>query len=200
VTADVPPVPPLDEVRRKVVLMPGKTQTDLVMGVPSMTRQDPDFYAAVLANTVLGVFGMMGRLGESVRERQGLAYYAYSALQVDKGPGPWVAVAGVDPANVAQAIASIEKEIARMASDLVSEEELGDSKAYLTGSLPLRLETNEGVAGIILDMEWYGLGLDYLLRYPGLIQSVTPGQVREVIARYLRSDAYALGMAGPQEA
>ncbi len=196
-TADVPPVPRLDEVRRKVVPMPGKAQTDLVMGVPSMTRQDPDFYAAVLANTVLGVFGMMGRLGESVREQQGLAYYAYSALQVDKGPGPWVAIAGVDPANVERAIASIEKEIARMASDLVSEEELADSKAYLTGSLPLRLETNEGVAGVILDMEWYGLGLDYLQRYPDLIQCVTAEQVRDVIARYLRSDAYALGLAGP---
>lgn len=197
-TNSVAPVPPPNEVRRKVIVMPGKSQTDLVLGVPGLARDNPDYHAAVLANTVLGVFGMMGRLGENVRERQGLAYYAYSALEVDKGPGPWVAIAGVAPANVDRAIASIEEEIARMGSELVPEEELADSQAFLTGSLPLRLETNDGVAGAILDMEWYGLGLDYLQRYPQLIRSVTPEQIREVVARYLRPDAYALGIAGPE--
>jgi zinc protease len=197
VTNSVAPVPPLSEVRRKVIVMPGKSQTDLVLGVPGIARDHPDYHAAVLANTVLGVFGLMGRLGESVRERQGLAYYVYSALEVDKGPGPWVAIAGVDPANVERAIASIEEEIARMGSELVPEEELADSQAFLTGSLPLRLETNDGVAGAILDMEWYGLGLDYLQRYPQLICEVTSEQIRAVVARYLRPDAYALGIAGP---
>ncbi|MCS7221949.1 MAG: pitrilysin family protein [Anaerolineae bacterium] len=194
----VAPVPPPNEVRRKVIVMPGKSQTDLMLGAPGLARDNPDYHAAVLANTVLGVFGMMGRLGENVRERQGLAYYAYSALEVDKGPGPWVAIAGVAPANVDRAIASIEEEIARMGSELVPEEELADSQAFLTGSLPLRLETNDGVAGAILDMEWYELGLDYLQRYPQLIYSVTSEQIREVVARYLRPDAYALGIAGPE--
>ncbi|NOZ29113.1 MAG: insulinase family protein [Chloroflexi bacterium] len=199
VEVEVPPVSSLDGVRRKVVPMNGKSQTDLVMGVPAMTRGDPDFYAALLANTVLGVFGLMGRLGEHVREQQGLAYYVYSTLQADKGPGPWAAIAGVDPANVDRAIASIEEEIARMGRELVPEEELADSKAYLTGSLPLRLETNSGVASVILDMEWYELGLDYLQRYPDLINGITAEQVREVVARHLRPEAYALGLAGPQE-
>ncbi|HEY63051.1 MAG TPA: insulinase family protein [Caldilineae bacterium] len=196
---EVPPVSPPEEVRRKVVPMPGKTQTDLVLGVPAISRTSPDYHAALLANTVLGVFGLMGRLGENVRERQGLAYYVYSTLQADKGPGPWATIAGVAPENVDRAIAGIEKEIARMGEELVPEEELADSKAYLTGSLPLRLETNSGVASVILDMEWYGLGLNYLQRYPSLIEEVTAEQVRDVVARYLRPGAYALGLAGPQE-
>jgi zinc protease len=194
-----PAVAPLDSIRRKNVVMPGKTQTDLVIGTPALSRSDPDFQAAVLANTVLGVFGMMGRLGERVREQQGLAYYAYSSLEADKGPGPWAAVAGVDPANVERAIASIEDEISRMATELAPEEELDDSKAYMTGSLPLSLETNDGVASVLLDMEWYGLGLDYLQRYPGLVRAVTADQVRDIIARYFRPQAYALGVAGPRE-
>lgn len=193
----VAPLPPLEGIRRRHVAMPGKTQTDLVLGAPALRRDDPQFLAALLANTILGVFGMMGRLGERVREQQGLAYYSYSALDGDKGPGPWAAIAGVDPANVDRAIASILDEIARMGEELAPEEEIEDSKSYLTGSLPLRLETNEGVASAILDMEWYGLGLDYLQRYPDLVRAVTAEQIRDVVARYLRPQAYALGIAGP---
>jgi zinc protease len=79
----------------------------------------------------------------------------------------------------------------------VTEEELDDNKAFITGSLPLRLETNEGVARAILDMERYGLGLDYLQRYKGLINEITAEQVQAVAQRWLDPDAYALAIAGP---
>ncbi|GAB4559995.1 MAG: hypothetical protein Kow0047_06300 [Anaerolineae bacterium] len=196
-SVEVPPVPPLSEVRRKAVSLEGKTQTDLVLGVPALSRLDPDFYAATVANSILGVFGMYGRLGERVREQQGLAYYAYSALSVDKHAGVWVAIAGVAPQNVQRTIDSILDEIERMRREPVPEEELADVKAFLTGSLPLRLETNAGVSSAILEMEWFGLGFDFLQRYPDLINQVTAERVQEVVSRYLRTDAYALGIAGP---
>jgi len=80
---------------------------------------------------------------------------------------------------------------------LVSEEELGDTRAFLTGSMPLQLETNEGVARTILSLERYGLGLDYLQRYRGLVDAVTPEDLRAVARRWLDADAYALAVAGP---
>jgi len=196
-TAPLPPVPKLEGIRRKEVPMPGKTQTDIVLGYPGMARTDPDFYAALLANTVLGRFGMYGRLGSNVREKQGLAYYCLSSLEAGHGPGPWYVFAGVNPANVQRAIESILGEIARMREEPVPDEELNDSKAYLTGSLPLQLETNEGVAGALLEMERYGLGLDYLQRYPDLIYSVSAEEVQAVAAKYLNPEAYALAIAGP---
>jgi zinc protease len=177
--------------------MPGKTQSDIVLGCPGLARNDPDYYAAVVTNTVLGRFGMYGRLGTHVREEQGLAYYCLSSLEAGQWPGPWCVFAGVNPANVPLAIESILQEIARMREEQVPDDELDDSKAFLTGSLPLRLETNEGMAAALLEMERYGLGLDYLQRYPDLIHGVTAAEVQAVAAKYLDPQAYALAIAGP---
>ena len=183
---------------RSEKILAGKTQTDIVLGVPAMRRNEPDYEAARLANTILGRFGMMGRLGENVREQLGLAYYSYSSLAGSKEPGAWQVVAGVNPANVERCLAAVDEELARMGRDPVQDDELSDSKALLTGSLPLRLETNAGVADAILEMVWYDLGLDYLERYAGIVNGITADQVREVTAKYLRPGAYALAIAGPE--
>lgn len=194
----LPPVEPITSVREKRVSIFGKTQSDIVMGWIGPARQEPDYLDAALANTILGVFGMYGRLGDSVRDVQGLAYYAYSRLEGGLGPGPWTAVAGVNPSNIDRAISSIRHEVRRLQDERVGEEELADNKAYLTGSLPLRLETNEGVAQALLDMERYGLGLDYLQRYADLINAITAERVQAAAQKYLNPDAYALAVAGPE--
>ncbi len=193
----LPPVSRPTSVRRKFVPISGKTQTDIVLGVPGPTRTDPAFLDAMLCNTVLGVFGMMGRLGEKVRDEQGLAYYSYSRIEGGHGPGPWTVIAGVNPANVERALESIRAEIRRICQEPVPESELADSQAFLVGSLPLRLETNEGVARAILEMEQYDLGLDYLQRYTGLIREITPERVLAAAQRWLDPDAYVLAIAGP---
>jgi zinc protease len=190
-------VPRPDAPRFRQVAMPDKTQSDLVLGWPSMRRAAPDFDAARLANTVLGVFGMMGRLGANVREKQGMAYYAASRLNADREPGTWVAYAGVNPANVERATGAILDEIKRLCDEPVPADELEDSKHYLTGSMPLQLETNDGVASLLVDIEWHQLGLDYLERYPGIINSLTAEQVQAAAQKYLDPSAYVLAVAGP---
>ena len=110
---------------------------------------------------------------------------------------PWRVIAGVNPVNVERAITSIRAEIRRLCEEPVDEKELADNKAFITGSLPLRLETNEGVARAILDMERYDLGLDYLQRYTALINEITVERVQAVARRWLNPDAYALAIAGP---
>jgi len=195
--AQEPPEVHLEGSQRQDVSMEGKTQSDIVMGWQGVARNDPDYYAAVLANTVLGRFGMYGRLGRNVREKQGLAYYCLSSLDAGIWAGPWYVFAGVNPANVDRALDSIREEVDRLLIEPVSEAELGDSKAYLTGSLPLRLETNEGVANTIVQMERYQLGLDYLHRYAGLIKTVAPADVQRVATRFLDAERYVLAVAGP---
>ncbi len=177
--------------------MPGKVQSDLVIGAYGVRRSDPDFYAVRVANCILGQFGMMGRLGERVREEQGLAYYCYSASVAEQEDGLWFAAAGVNPADVDDAIESILAEFEQLGAVPVGAEELADSQAYLTGVVPLTLETNEGVASTLLSMEWFGLGLDYLQRYPSLINSVTAADVQRVAARYLAPDRCVISTAGP---
>jgi zinc protease len=194
----LPELSPLPESRRAFTFVPGKTQSDVVIGWPGPSRFAPDFQAANLANNILGVFGMMGRLGKSVREEQGLAYYSFSRMRGGEGPGPWSVNAGVNPANVQRAIDSILREVERITSEPVSEEDLADNKANFTGRLPLTLESNEGVAASILNMETYRLGLDYLRRYAGIINAITAEEVQRAARKYLSPEAYALAVAGPE--
>ena len=182
---------------RTHVHMPDKAQSDLILGLPGPPRSAPDYLHASLMNTILGVFGMMGRIGKSVREEQGLAYYAYSTLHGGLGPSPWSASAGVAPEMVEQAIDSILAEIRRIQTEPVTAEELADSKAYRTGSLPVSLETNSGLTNIIIDMELYQLGLDYLQRFPALINAITREQVQAAAQKYLSSEQIGVAVAGP---
>jgi zinc protease len=193
----LPPLAPLPATQSRRVGIPGKYQSDIVIGVAGPPRRSPDFMAASLGNSVLGQFGMMGRIGDVVRERAGLAYYASSSLGGGLGPGPWSVSAGVAPANVDKAIDLIRKEIARFVSAPVSAEELADSQANFIGRLPLTLESNSGVAGALLNLERYDLGLDYYRRYAGLVQAVTVEDVLETARRYLHPDRMGIGIAGP---
>lgn len=192
-----PPFPPPKAGQRINHPIPGKVQADITLGVLAIPRHHPDFYAVRVANNILGQFGMMGRLGERVREEQGLAYYSYSSFDAELHNGVWLAQAGINPANVEQAIQSILTEFERLASAPVTAEELADSQAYMTGVVPLTLETNSGVASTLLNIEWFGLGLDYLEHYTGLIYGVTQEDVQRVAARYLRADACTVVVAGP---
>ncbi len=181
------------------VALPNKTQSDLVMGLPGPARAADDYLDLSLANTVLGVFGMMGRLGSNVREEQGLAYYVYSQLNGGLGPAPWYVATGVAPDHVQQARASILDEIARMQNELVDADELADNKTYRTGSLPVSLETNDGLASIIGDMELLELGLDYLQRFPGLIEAITPERIQAAAQKYWSTTQIAVAVAGPPQ-
>lgn len=194
-----PPLPPVAQpkglVRRDVVLA-GKSQCDAVLGTPGPSRFDPHYLAAALGNNILGRFGLMGRIGDAVREAAGLAYYAYSAIGSGPGPEPWQVVAGVHAENVDRAIDLIRAELRTFTARRVTNEELRDNQAHFIGRLPLQLETNEGVAAALAHLERFSLGLDYYQRYPAAIQAVTRDEVLEVARQYLNADNLAVAVAG----
>jgi zinc protease len=197
---DLPPLKPLGETISRQVNIPGKSEADIVMGVAGPPRNSPDFLAASLGNNILGQFGMMGRIGESVRERSGLAYHASSSLSGGIGPGPWLFIAGVDPKNLEKVIALISQEISRFVNEPVTSEELADSQANYIGRLPLSLESNAGVASALLNLERYKLGLDYYQRYPDRIRAISAEEILETAQRYLHPDRMAITTAGSFEA
>jgi zinc protease len=188
---------PLEARISKRLPIPGKSQSDLIIGTAGPARNEPDYMAANLGNNILGHFGLMGRVGDVVREQAGLAYYAYSSLGGGTGPGPWAVAAGVNPANEEKAADLIFKELAKFTDELVSEEELSDSQSNFIGSMPLSLETNGGVAEALLNVERHNLGLDYYRRFPDEIKAITREQIRGVAARYLTNDKMAVSIAGP---
>ena len=140
VAPELPPLQPLVEGVRKHIAIPGKVQTDLLMGTLGPKRGSPDYMAASLGNNILGQFGMMGRIGDVVREQEGLAYHASTSLNGWITAGTWEVSAGVNPANLARAIDLILGEVRRFISEPVTPEELRDSQANYTGRLPLSLE------------------------------------------------------------
>jgi zinc protease len=197
---DQPPLPPLQPLAatiKKHIAIAGKSQADIVLGVSGPTRKAPEYTAASLGNSILGQFGMMGRIGDVVREKSGLAYYAHSSLSAGVGPGSWEISAGVNPVNVEKAITLIIHELADFVKDGVTQQELDDSQANFIGRLPLTLESNAGVSGSLLNIERFDLGLDYYRRYAGMIQSATRDQIVDAARKYIDPDRLAIATAGP---
>lgn len=190
-------VAPASDRRVRVIPMMNKAQADVVYGFISVRRSDPAYYAYWLMNNILGQYSLGGRLGDSIRERQGMAYYVFSALDANVIPGPLTVRAGVSPANVERAIASIDAELARLAAAGPSDAELAESKQYLIGSMPRTLETNAGIASFLQAEEFFGLGLDYDRRLPGLLQAVSREDVHDAARRTLVPSAATVVVAGP---
>ena len=195
----LPHPPPLPSRRERVIPMMNKAQADIAYGFTTIVRSDPRYYAFTLMNNALGQYGLGGRLADSIRERQGLAYYAISSFDANIVEGPLIVRVGVSPANVDRAIASVDEEMRRMAADGVTPEELADCKLYLIGSIPRLLETNGAIATFLQTAEFFGLGLDHDLRLPGLLDAVTLEDVNAAARETLDIGRAAVVIAGPYQ-
>lgn len=193
----LPSLKPIKKTVKRHHTIEEKSQSDLVIGTLAPTRKSEDYMAASLGNSVLGQFGMMGRIGNVVREKSGLAYYAYSSLNSGVGPGSWEVNAGVNPKNLNKAIDLIEKELKKFVKQGVTKNELADSQANYIGRLPLSLESNQGVVSAILNIHRYDLGMDYYQRYESLVRSITRDDVVEVARKYIDPDKLVIATAGP---
>jgi zinc protease len=196
-TLSVPPVVAASERRRVVIPMMNKAQADIAYGFTAIARSDPAYYAFWLMNVAFGQYAIGGRLGDSIRERQGMAYYVSSSLDANIAPGPLTIRAGVGPANVDRAVASIDEEVARLVRDGLTARELDESRRYLIGSIPRSLETNAAIANFLQVGEFFGLGLDYDARLPDLLNAVTLEDVHAAARRVLDPDRATVVIAGP---
>jgi len=183
--------------RRLVIPMMNKSQADIAYGFTTITRRDPAYYAFWLMNNAFGQYAIGGRLGDRIRERQGMAYYVSSSLDANVIEGPLAIRAGVGPANVDRAIASIDEEVTRLVRDGLTPKELDESRRYLIGSIPRALETNAAIANFLQTGEFFGLGLDYDARLPDLLGAVTLEDVQAAARRAMSPDRATVVIAGP---
>jgi zinc protease len=186
--------------RMRRIEMPGKPQTDVAYGFAAVRRADPRYYAYWMMNNVLGQFGLGGRLAENIRERQGMAYYAFSTLDPAPAEAPLLVRAGVDPGNVDRVIAAIDHEVAALGTAGPTRQEVEETREYLIGSIPRMLETNESIASFLQNVEEFGLGLDFDRRLPGLLRAVTLEEVAAAAAALLDPAHAAVVVAGPAPA
>jgi len=191
-------LPPEKSINKKVII-PGKSQSDLVMGTLGPKRKDSEYLASSLGNSILGQFGLMGRVGDAVREKAGLAYYASTSLNAWIESGSWEVSAGVNPVNVEKAAALVTSELRKFTSEPVTQEELEDNQSHYIGRMPLSLESNSGVANSILNLERFDLGLDYLQRYPALIREITREDILRAAQKFINPDRLIIVSAGPDK-
>jgi len=194
---DLPEPIPMPARVVRVFPMMNKSQADISYGFAVMRRSDPAYYAFWLMNNILGQYSLGGRLGDSIRERQGMAYYVFSAADANVIRGPLTIRAGVSAENVERAIASIDAELVTLAKDGPTDRELSESKQYLVGSMPRTLETNLGIATFLQTVEFFQLGLDYDVRVPDLLGKVTREDVHEMARRALDPSRAVVAVAGP---
>jgi zinc protease len=128
-----------------------------------------------------------------------MAYYAGSVFEANVVEGPLFVRAGVSPANVDRAIASIDAELTRLRADGLTQAELDDSRNYLVGSMPRSLETNAGIASFLQANDFFELGLDYDVRLPELLGRVTLDDANAAALRAVDPARATIVIAGPYE-
>jgi zinc protease len=191
VVAPAPPSPlakgALKTVQRDV------TQAAINFGHLGITRDNPDYYAVYVMNYLLGG-GMNSRLAQKIREEKGWAYDVGSGFAPGKYTGDFNVTMQTKNEVAQEAIDAALAEIRRIRDQPVTAQELADAKAYLTGSFPLRLDTSAKVVGMLASIEQNGLGLDYVERYPVLINAVSAADIQRVAQKYLNPDTIALAV------
>ncbi len=184
-------------VKREIV-MPHKTQADILIGAVACSRTEPDYEPLNLLNVILGELGFMGRLGQRVRDKEGLAYSCTSFLNAGIAGGSWTALAGVNPRNVAKALELMKEEIERVRQELVEEQELADAKQNQLGSALMELESTEGIARTSHNLAHFNLGLDYFVKRRQLFSKITREDLMSMGKKYLDGSRLSTVIVGPR--
>jgi zinc protease len=191
-----PPVT-LATTKRRVDLVPDKTQSDVIIGWPGLPRTDPRFTAARVTNMVYAADTFASRAGNVIRDQLGLAYYVSSGIGASRGQSPWIVRMGVNPQNVRRAVEVALDELRKITVGQIADDDLALAKDKLVGELDVALESPAGVAAMVLEAEMFDLGEDHFERYPRELRAVTMEQVIDTARTFLPPDRYALAVAGP---
>lgn len=198
----IPETPISQRTEKLVIPMPDKSQVDVLLGYSGgLKRSDPDFYAAMIMNYVLGGGGALdSRMGDVIRDEMGLVYNVFCTFDLGLGAGPWYSYLGTGPQSVDKAVEVLLEQIELMRNKGITEEEMRDAVSFLTGSFAARrLETNGMIADTLHQAEIYGMGMSFIQDYAGLYQAVTLEEVNQSAKKYLHPDKYTLVIAGPYE-
>jgi zinc protease len=171
-------------------------QSSVLFGHIGIPREDPDFFAAFLLNEALGGGRFTARLMSEVREKRGLTYGIGSYLVGLDQAEMYLGQFSASNDKVAEAIAVLRAEWAKIAAEGLTEEELATTKTYLTGSYPLRFDSNANIAGILVGMQMEGLPIDYAVTRNAQIEAVTMDDIRRVAQRIYLPDALHFVVVG----
>ena len=185
--------------RVKFITMPAQ-QLNIYLGHLGVSRTNPDYYALQVLDTILGGgAGFTARIPQRLRDELGLAYTTFASITMTAGldPGRFVSFIGTSPENMKLAIDELLNEIRRIIEEPVTAQELQDAQDYLTGSFVFGFESSPQIARFLVHAQVYGLGFDFIEKYPQYVRAVTVNDVSRVARKYLDSENYTLVVVGP---
>jgi zinc protease len=193
------PSPPRGRGGRTIVIDKDLTQANIIIGHTGVGRDNPDYYAISVMNYILGGGGFASRLMQKIRDEKGFVYDIYSTFSARKYGGAFEISLQTRNESADEAIEEIMGEIERIREEPVSDRELEDAKSFLTGVFPVRIETSRRIADFLVAVEYYGLGMDYIDKYPEYINSVTKEDVLRVARKYIRPEDLTIVIVGDRE-
>ena len=171
-------------------------QGTVLLGQLGLPRSDPDFYAMLVMNEILGGGVLTSRLGADVREKHGLAYGVNSV----NAPLPYAGMFYVSLATgndtVAKALELVRKHLHLIRDEPVTKDEFDDAKAYLVGSFPLRLDSNGKLLNMLAMMQSENLPRSYLADWPKKIAAVTREDIQRVAKKLIKPNDMTLVVVG----
>lgn len=190
----------IPEKKKKTILINKDiTQANILFGHLGVSRDNPDYYAITLMNYILGGGGLTSRLMKTIRDEMGLTYSIFSSFSSNKWSGQFEIEVQTKNESAGLVVKEILNQIRKIKSEPVSDQELEDAKAFLTGSFPRRLETTRRVVDFLSAVEFYNLGDDYIQKYPEYIRSVTKEDILRVANKYLDTENYILVIVGNEK-
>ena len=171
-------------------------QSVVTFGLPGIKRNDPDYYAAYVMNYVLGGGGFTSRLYQEVREKRGLAYSVYTYLYPYDYSAVYLGGVATVNARIGESLDIIRAQIADVAENGITADELARAKTFLNGSFPLRLDSNAKIARMLVAIKLNDLGKDYVDRRPQLIDAVTLDDIQRIAERLLGNGGLTIVVVG----
>lgn len=182
--APLPPVPPLAHAVMEHRNYPS-VQSQILLGQPGIARTDPDYFPLLVGNYILGGDPLESRLAEEIRQKHGLSYTSYSYFYPMKAQGPFVVSVLTRNAQSRDALTLAQHTLARFVAAGPTPSELADAKRYMTGSFPLRIDSDGKIAAYLSAIGFYRLPLDYLNQFIPRVNAVTRSQIRKAFARHV---------------
>jgi zinc protease len=198
--APQPPVPTRQREAIERFVAAQKEQVNIFIGHVGIDRKNPDYYALLVMDTILGSSpGFTSRIPRILRDEQGLAYTTFSNITASAGvdPGRFIAYIGTSPENLDRALEGLRNEITRIVKEPVEPNEVESAKSYLTGSFVFHFQKNLQIADFLIEAETYDLGFDYLDRYHEIIRNITLEDVTRVARQYLDPEHLTTVVVGP---
>lgn len=192
-----PDVPMPEKTVQLNSIVPGKTQSITFMGYPTIKRNDPRYYSAMVFNHILGGSSSASKLLEEIRDRLGLTYGIYSSFNAGKQAGLFLINMQTAPEDAKKAISSTLTLLQQVHTQGVTNAEVENAKNSISRSYTVELADPDNLAGAILMNRVYGLDISELHNFPQRIQAVTTEQVNQVAKELLRPDNLIIVTAGP---